>query len=413
MSLLKTLVSTFLLVILFGFYPDIVETDPDKPNLVLILVDDLGYGDLGIHGSKQIPTPNIDKLAEDGVLFTQAYVSSPVCGPSRAGLITGRNQLSFGVDNNFFHSQPGFDPDFVGLPLSETTLADKLRPLGYVNGIIGKWHLGEKTHFYPTKRGFDEFWGFLAGGHDYFKAEIGWENMESPIECTYKTPEPITYLTDDIGDESVDFIQRHKKEPFFLFASFNAPHGPMQAIEEDLELFKHIDDELRRTYCAMVYRLDQNIGKILNTIADEGLEENTFVVFLSDNGGPAVAPISNGSINAPLRGQKTTVLEGGIRVPFIFKWPAKLGEGEIVNDMVLSLDIFPTFVNAAGGTISEEEKLKGVDIIPFISGQTKNLPHTSMEWKYTVSTAIREGDWKLIRLPDRLPLLYNISEDIC
>jgi len=397
---------------IFSSSVEIEKSIPDKPNFILIVADDLGYADLGYQGSKQIPTPSIDRLAESGIVFTNGYVSSPVCSPSRAGLITGKNQVSFGFNNNLFLSQPGFDPNYVGLPLTETTLADKLKSLGYVNGLVGKWHLGEKPHFYPTKRGFDEFWGFLAGGHDYFVAKPGGENMESPIECTYKTPQPLGYITDDIGNECVDFIKRHNNEPFFLYAAFNAPHSPMQATKEDLKLFNHIDDVLRRTYCAMVYRLDQNVGKIVKAIEDEGLEDNTFVIFLSDNGGPSVDPISNGSINAPLRGQKTTVLEGGIRVPFIFKWPSKFGAGEIIDDMVLSLDIFPTILLAAGGKVSEEDQLRGVDLVPFLNGKTDKVPHTSMEWKYTVSTALREGNWKLIRLPDRLPMLYNLSEDI-
>ena len=411
MNLLR-LCSVFILIFLFGFKPLTPDEENRKPNFVLILADDLGYADIGIHGSMQIPTPNIDKLAEEGVRFTQAYVSSPVCGPSRAGLITGKNQLSFGVNNNFFHAQPGFDPEFVGLPVNETTLADRLKKLGYVNGIIGKWHLGEKPQFYPTKRGFDEFWGFLAGGHDYFVAKEDGENMEAPIECSYKSPGQLSYMTDNIGNESVDFIRRHKNEPFFLYTAFNAPHGPMQAKEEDLALFTHIEDDTRRTYCAMVYCMDQNIGKILSCLEEEGLEENTIIVFLSDNGGPCVDPISNGSCNAPLRGQKTILLEGGIRVPYIFKWPSKLDRGKRIDEMVLSLDIFPTILKAAGGKISEEDKLRGVDLFPFIAGQTDTAPHATMEWKYTVSTAIREGDWKLIRLPDRLPLLYNISDDI-
>jgi arylsulfatase A-like enzyme len=411
MKVFRSTIGFILLILMFGFHiPDQGQgkTD-DKPNLVLILADDLGYGDIGMHGSKQIPTPNIDRLANDGIIFTQAYVSSPVCSPSRAGLMTGKNQLGFGFDNNLFPAQAGYDPDYVGLPVAETTLADRLKQLGYINGIIGKWHLGEKDHFYPTKRGFDEFWGFLGGGHDYFIEDPDDNNMKCPIQSNYKTPEPITYLTDDIGDECVDFIKRHKNEPFFLYACFNAPHSPMQAIEEDLKIFNHIEDETRRIYCAMVYRLDQNVGKIIKSVEEEGLENNTFVVFMSDNGGPCY---DNGSVNAPLRGQKTTALEGGIRVPMIFKWPSSLEPGKIIDDMVLSLDIFPSFINAAGGKISEEEELIGVDIIPFITGLSQDIPHNKMHWKYTVSAAIREGDWKLIRLPDRLPMLYNIAKDI-
>jgi arylsulfatase A-like enzyme len=218
-------------------------------------------------------------------------------------------------------------------------------------------------------------------------------------------------MTDDIGNECVSFIRRHKSDPFFLLAAFNAPHSPMQATAEDLNLFAHIKDKLRRTYCAMVYRLDQNVGKILKTVNEEGLERNTLVVFISDNGGPANS-ISNGSVNAPLRGQKTTVLEGGIRVPFILKWPAILAAGRKIDVPVSSLDICPTFIVAAGGTTSEKDKYTGVNIIPFLTGQTDKKPHVMLEWRYTVGTAIREGDWKLIRLPDRLPMLYHLSDDI-
>lgn len=396
---------------LFSFYPVSGKGNSEKPNFILIVADDLGYADLGMHGSKQIPTPYIDRLSEEGIVFSNGYVSSPVCSPSRAGLLTGKNQVSFGFDNNLFPAQPGFDPEYVGLPLTEITLANKLKSLGYVTGLVGKWHLGEKAQFHPLKRGFDEFWGFLGGAHDYFIASPGGEGMQCPIECTYKTPEPITYISDDIGNECVDYIRRHKNEPFFLFASFNAPHSPMQARDADLKLFQHIEDDLRRTYCAMVYRLDYNVGKILEALQLEGLESNTFVVFMSDNGGPANS-ISNGSVNAPLRGQKTTLLEGGIRVPFIFKWPAQLTAGKKIGDLVLSLDICPTFVQAAGGTSSEKDNYRGINIIPFLTGQTDEIPHESMEWSYTVSAAIREGDWKLISLPDRLPMLYHISDDI-
>lgn len=412
MKLLKFAILSFYILIHFSLYTVSGQNDTEKPNFILIVADDLGYGDLGMHGSKQIPTPYIDRLSEEGIMFTNGYVSSPVCSPSRAGILTGKNQVSFGHGDNLFRVQPGYDPDYIGLPLTETTLADRLKLLGYVNGLVGKWHLGEECHFYPTKRGFDEFWGFLGGAHDYFVAKPDGEGMECPIECNFKTPEPITYITDDIGNECVEFIRRHKDEPFFLFASFNAPHSPMQATEEDLKLFNHIEDELRRTYCAMVSRLDLNVGKILEAIMNQGLEDNTLVVFLSDNGGPAVDPISNGSVNAPLRGQKTTVLEGGIRVPFIFKWPSRLNGGRKIDELVSSLDICPTFIEAAGGIVSGKDKFRGVNIIHFLTGQNDKIPHESMEWKYTVGSAIRDGDWKLISLPDRLPMLYNLSDDI-
>ncbi len=405
------IVSAFFLLCCFTTSSAISKGVGQKPNFVLIVADDLGYADLGFQGSKQIPTPNIDQLAKGGIVFTNGYVSSAVCSPSRAGFITGKNQLRFGYFDNTGPDQTGFNPDFKGLPLSEVTLADKLKTQGYATGLIGKWHLGEAPHFNPTKRGFDEFWGFLGGGHDYFDANPEGDNMTSPMLCNYKTPGPLTYLTDDCGDESVDFIRRHVDEPFFLLSAFNAPHSPMQALEADLELFNHIEDDLRKTYCAMVYRLDINVGKIIKTLEEEGIRENTFVVFISDNGGPADL-IANGAINAPLRGQKTTVLEGGIRVPFIMNWPEKLKAGKVEDVTVSSLDIFPTFVTAAGGNISETDKLDGVNIIPFLTGETETIPHETLKWQYTVGTAIREGNWKLISLPDRLPMLYNLSDDI-
>ena len=385
---------------------------PKPPNIVLLLADDLGYGDLGVTGSLQIPTPHIDALAAAGIHFTHAYVTSPVCAPSRAGLMTGKHQASFGFHDNLAPVQPGHDPETIGLPLDQTTLADRLKELGYATGLIGKWHLGERPQFHPTQRGFDEFWGWLGGAQDYFRAEPGGEKeMAGPIQCNFKEPAPLTYLTDDQGDESVEFIRRHKDRPFFLFASFAAPHTPMQATAADLEKFAHIEDRLRRTYCAMVYRLDQNVGKILDEIREQGLERNTFVVFLSDNGGQSAPLISTGSINAPYRGSKTTLLEGGIRVPMIFRWPAALPDAKTVDAVVSALDLFPTFVTAAGGAIDESENLDGVDLIPFLTGQHENPPHESLMWTYTVGRAMRSGDWKLLRLPDRLPMLYDLSAD--
>jgi len=395
----------------FGDFKNTIlaQSKSGKPNFVLIVADDLGFADLSLNGSKQIPTPNIDRLAAEGINFTQGYVSAPVCSPSRAGLLTGKNQVGFGYDNNVGGSQPGFDPQFLGLPVSEKTIADRLKQLGYVSGIIGKWHLGDEPQFHPLKRGFDEFWGYTGGGHNYFGSKPNGKGYDSPIECNYKIPQPITYITDNKGDECADFIKRHKSEPFFLYAAFNAPHAPMQAIEADLELFKNIQDQKRRTYCAMVYRLDINVGKILSMLKEQGLEDNTMVVFISDNGGPVD---SNASINAPLNGQKGILLEGGIRVPFIMKWPEKLPLGKTYSNPVISLDFMPTFVEAAGGKISNEDKMDGINLIPYLTNQTNERPHNSFNWRFTISAAIREGDWKLVRLPDRLPMLFNLYDDI-
>jgi arylsulfatase A-like enzyme len=235
--------------------------------------------------------------------------------------------------------------------------------------------------------------------------------MAGPLLCNYKEPAPLTYLTDHQGDECVEFIRRHTPRPFFLFASFAAPHSPMQATDDDLKRFAHIENKLRRTYCAMVYRLDQNVGKILAELRVQNIERDTFVVFLSDNGGPSAPGLSNGSVNAPFRGGKTTALEGGIRVPMIFKWPAALPNGKSLDTMVSSLDLLPTFVVAAGGSLKPSDRLTGIDLLPGLTGTNAFPPRESLVWTYTVGCAIRTGDWKLIRLPDRLPMLYHLSAD--
>ena len=386
-----------------------VESRP--PNFVIILADDLGYGDVGFTGSTQIRTPNIDALAKDGVIFEQGYVSAPVCGPSRAGLMTGRNQVNFGFDNNPNKSLPQFNEDYLGLPVGETTMADRLGELGYVNGLVGKWHLGDKPHFRPTRRGFHDIWTYPVGGHDYFRSEPDGEGYLSPLESNYKTPDPITYLTDDTGTESVDFIRRHRDESFFLYASFNAPHAPLQAPEKDLELYAHIPDIRRRTYAAMIHRLDVNVGRIVSELKTQGLYENTVIVFLSDNGGPVGDDYSR-VVNAPLRGSKGILLEGGIRVPFTMTWPQEIPEGSSYAYPVSALDLVPTFVALAGGQTAPEDKLDGVNILPYVQGSEPGRPHDRMKWRFTISAGIRDGDWKLIRLPDRLPMLYNVSDDI-
>jgi arylsulfatase A-like enzyme len=381
----------------------------DKPNFILIVADDLGFADLGFNGSTQIKTPNIDELANTGVKFSDGYVSSPVCSPSRAGLLTGINQVEFGHDNNVLSNQPGFDPEFLGLPIDEITIADKLKPLGYRNGLIGKWHLGEDPQFHPLNRGFDDFWGFLNGGHDYFTSTPAEKGSLRPIECNYKTPDSITYITDDIGNECVNFIERYNDHPFFLFASFNAPHAPMQAATVDLELYKHIKDLKRRTYAAMVHRLDINVGKIMRAIKQQGLSENTFIVFISDNGGPVD---HNGSLNAPYNGQKGMLLEGGIHIPFVMNWSKILPSGLAYTNPVSTLDIMPTFLELAGEKNQEAEKYDGVNLIPYLLGKDVTLPHQEFKWRFSISSAIRCGDWKLVRIPDRLPYLFHLSSDI-
>jgi arylsulfatase A-like enzyme len=335
-------------------------------------------------------------------------VSAPVCAPSRAGLLTGRNQVEFGFDNNLAQNQPGFDPEFAGLPLTERTVADRLRAAGYTTGLIGKWHLGDRLQFHPRRRGFDEFWGFLGGTHSYFAPKDG-SRPTLQIESSFGPVDPITYLTDNLTDQGIAFIRRHRERPFFLYLSYNAPHAPMEAREEDLARFSAISDPTRRRYCAMVARLDHAVGRLRDALEEAGLNKKTLVVFLSDNGGPVD---QNRSVNAPLNGQKGTVLEGGIRVPFVLSWPGRLPAGKVYTSPVSSLDLVPTFIARAGAAPDEFRGLSGVDLWSRLTGADASPPHAALLWRFTISTAIREGDWKLIRLPDRLPLLFNLREDV-
>ncbi|MEE9362922.1 MAG: sulfatase-like hydrolase/transferase [Cellulophaga sp.] len=401
-----------LTLVLFGICSGLCAqhtTKEGKPNFILIVADDLGFGDLSLNGSKEIGTPNIDRLAKTGVNFTEGYVSSAVCSPSRAGFLTGRNQVSFGQDNNIGGSQPGFDLEYLGLPVGQKTIANRLSALGYINGLIGKWHLGDQPQFHPLKRGFDEFWGYTGGGHDYFMSKPDGKGYKSPIECNYKTAQPITYITDDVGDESIAFIERHKEEQFFLFASFNAPHTPMQATEADLALYAHIKNKRRRTYAAMVHRLDVNVGRIMKAVKKQKLSEKTLIVFISDNGGPVG---SNASLNAPYNGQKGILLEGGIHVPFIMNWEKTLPKGAVYKNPVSSLDFAATFIELAGGEIKEEYQLDGTNLVSYVLHKKEGVPHEDLKWKFTISAAIRDGEWKLIRLPDRLPMLFHLPTDI-
>ncbi|MCX7826754.1 MAG: sulfatase-like hydrolase/transferase, partial [Verrucomicrobiae bacterium] len=320
-----------------------------QPNILILLSDDQGYADLGCQGAKDIPTPNIDSLAKSGVRCTAGYVSAPMCSPSRAGLLTGRSQSRFGHEINWEPDHPADPNDKRGLPLTEKTIADHLNAAGYRTGLVGKWHLGEAAPFHPNRRGFDEFFGFVGGGHDYFCENYTttppanrprYAHYLTPLERN-GAPQPVAtgYLTTVLGKEAAAFIHRNKAQPWFLYAAFNAPHSPLQATPELLERVKHIADEKRRTYAAMVVGLDDAVGAILKQLRDDDLEERTLIFFLSDNGGPLAR---NGSLNTPLRGEKGGMLEGGIRVPFLVQWKGVLPAGKTYNRPVSSLDILPT-----------------------------------------------------------------------
>ena len=378
--------------------------DRQPPNFVVILADDLGYADVGFQGLRDFATPNIDQLAASGVQFTNAYVSHPYCSPSRAGLLTGRYQHRFGHVHN-----PKFRAD-EGLPLSETLLPEVLSEAGYVSGIVGKWHLGDAPRFHPLARGFDEFFGLLGGGHDYFKS-AGADAREYLIPL--ESPEgqiPVEgYLTEQLTKAALDFIRRSAEHPFFLYLAYNAPHGPLQAPPELLERVESIAEPRRRTYAAMVTSLDDGVGEVSALLDELEVSDRTMVFFLSDNGGPTPA---NASDNSPLRATKGTVYEGGVRVPFVIAWPSHLPTEASIDAPVSALDIFPTAVAAAG--IETPAKLDGVNLMPYLIGTETGLPHEQLFWHSDEGGqfATRTAEHKLVRVLGREPELYAIGKDI-
>jgi arylsulfatase A-like enzyme len=374
-----------------------------RPNIVVILADDLGWGDLGVQGGTEIPTPNIDSIAKQGVRFTNGYVSCPVCSPTRAGLMTGRYQQRFGHEFNPGPVQQA-EANF-GLPLSETTLPQRLKAAGYATGLVGKWHLGYKPEYHPLRRGFDEYFGFLGGAHSYVDARA---DALNPILRGADPVDEKEYLTDAFAREAVSFIQRHQGRPFFLYAAFNAVHNPLQAPEKYTSRFAHIADPRRRTYAGMLSALDDAVGRILTALREAGLERNTLVFFLSDNGGPTLVTTSK---NGPLREYKGTVYEGGIRVPFFLKWPAHIPAAKVYDHPVIALDIHPTCTAAAGLTDKPPKPLDGVDLVPFLTGKRTGAPHDALYWRFGERRAIRQGDWKLVMNGESTEL-FNLRNDI-
>lgn len=359
-----------------------------KPNVVVIVGDDMGYADVGVHGCKDIPTPHIDSIAKAGVRCSNGYVSGPYCSPTRAGMLTGRYQTRFG--HEFNPGETGDGP--AGLPATEVTMADRLKAAGYATGWVGKWHLGGAEHLRPHKRGFDETFGFLGGAHPYVPGQ------GAPIYRGESVATEKEYLTDAFGREAVAYIDRHKAHPFFLYLAFNAVHTPMQADDPRLKKFAAVADPKRQTYCAMMSAMDDAIGNVLAKLKESGLEENTLVVFISDNGGPTMQGTTiNASVNAPLRGSKRTTLEGGVRVPFFVKWPGKVPAGAVYDNPVIQLDLLPTALAAAGIEPKPEWKLEGVDLLPYFTGKATGAPHDALYWRFGQQMAVRKGNWKLVR----------------
>ena len=420
----------------------------EKPNVVVILADDLGYSELSCQGAADLPTPFIDSIADNGVRFTSGYVSAPVCCPSRAGLITGRYQTRFGHELNAIGVQNR--DEHVGLPLGERTIADRLKEIGYATGLVGKWHLGAHDSRHPRNRGFDEFYGFLHEGHYYLpKPYLGattWlriaDNPYGPgsrhiqgrfifsdhmgnkmDEPTYDLENPILrgfdrivepeYLTDALAREAVDFIGRHAEEPFFLYLALNAPHSPLQAADAYMERFQHIDDVHRRIFVGMVANVDDAVGRVLAKLEQVGVADDTLIFFLSDNGGPTRELTSS---NRPLREGKGQVYEGGLRVPFLMQWKNRIPAGLIDRRAVVALDILPTAL-AAAGVEEPAAGLDGVDLTPYLTGEAHDLPHQTLYWRYGSRIALRHGDWKIVGRYDadqgpRDLELYSLASDL-
>lgn len=391
-----------------------------KPNIIVILADDLGYADLGCQGSREIVSPHMDSMAVNGMRCTAGYISAPQCCPSRAGLMTGRYQNRFGFETND-QAQLG------GLPISEKTMADRLKAVGYVTGMVGKWHLGAGPNRQPYQRGFDDSFWHSNGGVLFPDKKTG------VIDHLYRGAELLRekeYSTDAFGREAVAFIDRHQHAPFFLYLALVPPHWPMESKPEHLAQFAHIPDLHRRTMLGMMASLDENVGRVLTKLRETKLEENTLIFFLSDNGGATGSPRQqpdaafeygqNTSKNDPCRGVKGDLLEGGIRVPFIVQWKGRIPAGKTYDQPVISLDILPTALAAAGVVAPSDWKLDGTNLLPFFTGEKVTAPHDSLYWRFRFppaqlskhSWAIRQGDWKLVKNRTEPLSLYHLATDI-
>ena len=356
-----------------------------KPNIIVIMADDMGYADAGFTGSQDIKTPNLDEIAASGMVFKQGYVTHPYCGPSRAGLLSGRYQHRFGFETN-----PAYDPanSVMGIDPDEKLFPERLKEAGYVTGCIGKWHLGAAEEFNPINRGFNYFYGFLGGGHDYFRIDLTKAVKEGYLQGLIRNNQPADfkgYLTTALSGDAAEFVETNKDNPFFLYLAYNAPHAPQQAPDEDVARYAHIPDKKRRIYAAMVDVMDRGIGDVVAALEKHGIRENTLLFFLSDNGGPQSSPGKptnwNGSSNTPFRGGKGNMYDGGVHVPFILSWPARIARGQTFEAPVHALDIAATAVGVAGADTSAEPIMEGVDLTPYLTGQKKGAPHDALFWR--------------------------------
>ncbi len=370
-----------------------------QPNILILYADDLGYNELGCYGGKHVPTPNIDSIATHGIRFTQGYVSAPLCSPSRAGLMTGRYQTRFGHENNVM--APG------GLPLAEFTLANRMKAIGYSTCAIGKWHLGTGDDRLPMARGFDEYFGVTGNPGSYFMPRGFIDSRKST--SVQAIEDPSFYTTDAFAAHAVDWIERHKDSPWFLYLPFNAIHSPLEASEKYLQRFTNVSKVSDRTLFAMTSAMDDAVGVVLNKIRALAQEENTLIFFISDNGAP-----NHPDGNGVLRGHKHTTWEGGIRLPFLTQWMGHLPANKIYEQPVIQLDVVPTCFSAAGGTVDPAWNLDGVNLLPYLNGEKTSRPHSTLSWRIDGMWAVRHGDLKLVHgeANNEAPELFDLAVDI-
>jgi arylsulfatase A-like enzyme len=371
------------------------------PNLVIFYADDLGWGELGCQGEKEIPTPNTDAIARNGIRFTNGYVAATYCSPSRAGLLTGRYPTRFGHEFNSVANT-------TGLRLDQRTIADRLKTLGYTSITVGKWHLGAGSEYRPTRRGFDEFFGTLNNTPFFHPTNFVDSRLSNDVR---PVTDPAFYTTDAYAERAVDWLEKNKGKRWFLYLPFNAQHAPLQAPKKYLDRFANIADEKRRTFAAMMAAMDDAVGRVMAKIREMKQEENTLVFYIADNGGPTQSTTSK---NGPLRGFKMTTYEGGPRVPFLAQWKGTWPAGKVYDFPVMNLDVLPTIVTAAGGKLDPAWKLDGVDLAPYVTGVNPARPHETLYWRYGEQWGIRHGDMKLVvsRGGGPIPELYNLAVDI-
>lgn len=401
-----------------------------KPNVVVILADDLGYADISTYGLKRINTPNIDRIAKTGVAFTEGYSAAPVCSPSRAGLNTGRHPDRFGFEFNNGPAKRDIEQN-LGIPKDELILAKALKGEGYHTGLIGKWHLGSNDDFYPTNRGYDEFVGLLTGATTYISPAapgVIISNPEGSDEAPSVRRAPANriiegkerrvidnedrYLTEYLGERAVEYVRRNaqKESPYFLFVAFNAPHAPLMTTQKYYERFPNIKDQAMRVYASMISALDDQVGAIIDAVEASGKNANTIIYFMSDNG--CAAYIRGICDCQPLRGGKLSHYEGGTRVPFMMRWPAQLAAGKVYRKVVSTMDVFTTSLIAAGGSLPNDRVFDGVDLLPYLSGKDAGAPHDQLAWRRTPNASIRKGDWKMWKdLKGRFTYLFNLKDD--